>query len=697
MQYEVKKIRGLNTRLSDINNNEFTAKDCNNVRLNSKGDLVKISAFSVLDTFNLGNIIDTYYIENSDELFLVQHDRFSVIRGASLTDGSSYLVDLSVFSTYGLVYSYGVKLSFVEMNKNLYIADPSGYNYVQKYDGQYITRAGVGTPFFEGIATGGTFYWMRIFFTLKDKTGLETNSDYIEVYTDSINSDVISGFISYNEAAATKDRRIKGCLLSASSATVGFPFGTTVFNFTVSVAENNLQIGDVIWGYFSSYQKSATSPPSLIQEYVEYPMVVTASSSSSVTFSIDTTNFDTVPRGATFRTSISNLRVNIAISLDKTYGYKLFTKFRFDTNYMWYKNTLTNTILIDYYLIAPGSLLFEPNRPDLESIYDTTKVKGDTPKFKYMTSFGNQIVGVQDDFRIAWSDIGIGSTCETFAPFDYEILNRSDEGVITGIFGGDSYVSIFKEFDIYHIQGVLYGKSYRIIKDTSSGVGTKSHRSIVKFNGGCLFMSDRSIYFSNGQLSKEIGDHIESIIKAIPNKQTVTTFPYYFDEKIFFITDNFALEFDYYNNEWFKQSLMSNSNLYQNKYNGSMMRLIPNLASSTLNYSNELEEKDHTSYYETAWINLGNPFVQKKFNYFNIISTYGIDFITRVISYYDWSTSFGESQDKSFSSSSFIQKFGIPNKKANVMSFRLESDASEDFKINGFLLNYEPYQEKVRA
>lgn len=190
-------------------------------------------------------------------------------------------------------------------------------------------------------------------------------------------------------------------------------------------------------------------------------------------------------------------KIVVAKSSNATFGYRIenFNANQYDLNKASGPATITA-------FTGNGDL-------DLEERYDSTIVKGLPPRYRYLSLFNNiMILGnnanpsdinalankTDPESSIAWSDTGLGSTVETFPPFNVDSVGKTSEGEISGLFASSDYVAILKESQVYYLNGNLISGTYRIISALTNGIGCVSYKSIQEIEGGFLFMSSRGLY-----------------------------------------------------------------------------------------------------------------------------------------------------------------------------------------------------------
>ena len=207
----------------------------------------------------------------------------------------------------------------------------------------------------------------------------------------------------------------------------------------------------------------------------------------------------------------------VAGSPSKTFGYTFFEVS--DNPFIHLIDHSGATYAVD--TAAQGSAWGATKTP-MEDVYDPTIIKGLPPLAKYVSVYGSTMVmgNIKNDGTLTgdtpnttmWSDTGVGSTVETFAPFDKQVVGKTSEGDITGLFASVNELVILKSKQVYYINGILVGRGFRLRSSLSAGIGCTSHKSIIETESGCLFQATRGIYFAGGGAGRsELSDLIEPL------------------------------------------------------------------------------------------------------------------------------------------------------------------------------------------
>lgn len=605
-------LKGLNLKQSNINRDPKYASDLLNVHLNNRKELVKRFGFDpVVATVGI-DIVEYFKVSK-----LIQ------FHSAGLKELNAGVMDAINFSGDAVTITDAPDSD--EYNGVLYYTDPSGANFPYKYDGYTTYRAGVPAPNVTTVSGAGAFYY-RCALRYRDPKGNITYGDYVQ-FGPLIDTAVFS-FSQMGEGFYEKYGELSG-------------------NYTVSVAND-------------------TVPVNAGHNYVANDWVMLGDASASENVSIlkvlsvtaTTVVLDTSGLGAiTYDLFVANpveRRTEMIIwkSANETFGYE---------------SALIGNPAIDYALnkvVGPVNKTAHTGTSDarfMEDEYDTTILKGLPPKCKYI-SFNSKIMvlGNNSDnsdvnFQITetdlessfyWSDLGVGSTVETFPPFNVDKVGVSMEGEISGIFGASDNVIVLKERQIYYVNGNLGLSSYRIRSSLSNEIGCISHRSIIGVLGGCLFMSKRGLYLAKlGSMPVEISDIIEPLFRANSNLDLAksVTINDSDNERLYIHipyistpTLSLVVMFDYLYKEWFLldgiNGVKGISMLVDDLYHADSTELF--IRSTTYNDDGVLIN----GYWRSGYEDKGFPTVTKKWQKVSVITAEAVTWDANITTQNDWGT-----------------------------------------------------------
>lgn len=468
--------RGMNVRNNGLGQQLDTARAVQNLIQNSEGHWVTRPGSQTLGTHGSA-ILDEVHYKHGDELLML------TATGVRKRNGSA--LDAIPFGGSS-PSNWTVAGSFGEYAGVMYWTDPAGSVDLWKYDGYMQYRAGV--PACVGTSADvGTGTWYRIALMFIDLQGNIHWGDYQQL-DDRPNSVTIT----VNTNNGTQFWAKHGL----SDAVQTMLHGTD--NTFVILTGHNYASGDYIRmanadGVFRVVRITTSAATLLTLDLSPYP-------GESFSYGAG----EPVERRL-YAVTFSSANATFGYMLD---GYNLLTNAT-ATNNITSSSTTTTT--------------------PMEDVYDPTDIKGLPPRMKYMCVYNNQLVlanksNIQNDptsgtskykDTIAWSNLLLGSTVETFAPFDEEIVGRTDEGDITGVFGGQYSLVVMKETQVYFLNGILFGRQFTINSANTNGVGCTYHKSIQEIPGGCAFMTSKGVYTAIGtnQVS-ELSDAIEPFINS---------------------------------------------------------------------------------------------------------------------------------------------------------------------------------------
>ena len=341
--------------------------------------------------------------------------------------------------------------------------------------------------------------------------------------------------------------------------------GTTVISYTAT----NAEIDDFL------YVITVTDEFNISTVAYE-PVKVVAKDAGAMTITIDlsllrdksfipSTIFKVDGTGEVYDKSLGNTRLLLFTSLDEFFNYQLVQLGASEANNFGFvyptttvtltKDELDNLTIEDFFM---------------DDIYDTTIRKVEIPKIKFLTSYQNHLIGGNVDFpdevprigfrnQVIWSDFSIGGSLESFAPFDFVEIGVNNSREITGVFGAQDSVVMFKSNRIYFLNGTLIAGEFRVRESLSEGIGAVAHNAVIEVEDGALFMSDRGIYHVyGGNKPTEISDVNQALFinPEIILTDTVAVLDPINERMLVYLqgsggTASRILFYDYYFKQWF--------------------------------------------------------------------------------------------------------------------------------------------------
>lgn len=680
MPLVAREFKGLDLRNSDINRNPNNASDCRNVHLSSKKELVKRFGYDKLADLGFTAIDHMDYQKESEILALTS-------TGLKKWNGSSY-DDVNFSGSTG--NSWSVRPSFDEYNGVLYWTDPSGNSELFKYDGYTHYRAGV-PKINATTATGSGGFYYRLYLQYTDPQGNVTLGDYLQF-------DALA-----DGAAFTINHPQSGFYQK-----LGRPSSAQIINsgnLTLNVVSgHNYVAGDWVQG--DDLVKGAGSIVIIQVESV---------TATSITFTSSSVGSNSI--GFPSRSAIVELvgqepienrwMVLIFKSSNANYGYALMeqsSRLNAETSFL---------------VTTPAVL----GQVFMEDYYDTTILKGLPPRCKYISFYNNIMVlankfetpnnsgleSTRDNEKILWSDTGLGSTVETFAPFDFEVIGKSTEGSVSGLFASSDNVVIHKEKQVYYLNGILTGRNFRVRSALSNGIGGVSDRSVIEIEGGCLFMSSRGLFLArDGYKPIEMTDIIEPLFTSdvlsldldLSSARSVNDVK---EERLYiYIKSNttgldIVIVYDYYHKEWF---------LYDSIFASKGFMIIGNdlyHSDGTSLFKRSSSYNDNgaaiVAYYKNGWEDLGAPSIRKKFTKFIGLSIDSLEWDLSVKTQVNWD-SVNDIDDEiiSFDDSIMVDDISLQSLQPYSLRFDLRNETKDQgMLLTGYQYIWEPTQEMPKG
>jgi len=703
------EFKGLNKRQNDVVRPVEYASDLQNVELDSSRNLLKRRGYE--ESADLAFPSKLFPYKARTDILAQTATALRVLNGAAF--------DAIPFGGQQNVLAQWDRPDVAEYNNVAYVNDTDGLAGLYKYDGAFFYRAGVPAPTLvtaPALGAPANPVYIRLWLTVKDAQGNETQSDYITLGP--YQKDTKQVFTIETFDFLFGDTR-KGYPNRSFEPDGDQTIGGGNDTITTPALGHNYNINDFVYCY--------TDTNGVI------PVRVTGTTGTTIV--VDTTPLDDLIITHTFLWEEGLPAVTLGAMADVARSTGLVTV----------KYATSSFETTNFYVYDAGTLLHHKGSqttvelgmiestlgrtqgwPEMEEIYDTTIIKGVPPVAKFMTMYNNVLVlgganledqVVTSDIKPAirdsiwWSDLSVGSTVETFAPFDTELVGKTNEGGITGLFASTDALTVFKESQVYGIQGILTGGNFRIRSALSGEIGCVSSQSIQEFGGGCIFMSGKGVYFTeDGNFPTEISDLIEPLFKddltGLDLSLTRTTLDY-LDEKIYFFipatleADDIMLVYDFYYKEWFlhKNIIARGGMMVQD---GVLYHANYNVAGKMYNRVDEFHDTPNVAiaaYYASGWDNLGDPALQKDFQEIIAMSSdiepQNIQLRTQI----DWDDSFDTSdRDKAVLQGQKDIKFTLPKNKAKAMRYIFQNLGVDDtFRLSGYELEFTKRQTKGKG
>lgn len=374
--------------------------------------------------------------------------------------------------------------SFCGFNDTTLIA--TGYNYLQKYDGQTIYRVGLPQPSaaitatLGGVGITGTYRYIYVY-KQKDNRGNITEGRDSAVSTD---------YAPANQTATlTVQNILAGTGFNTNCGTVnGNQVGVTTI--TVNNTPHTLQIGDT--AYFLDRSTGA---------YVERTITATAATTITVSgAAVNVNNGDVIS---------NNLRIEIW--RNKNGGTDYFLVKEIPNNSLaatqTYADATTDANL--------GAQYFFP--------FKRHDVLSNLPR--YVITHQNVIVcdGGFLEPSTTYFSYTEDPECFPTATNAFDIPSTFVGG-ITGYISSDEHLIIGKRISLFIATGDLDGNAFRVEKSNEGAVGIECHNASADIGSGVMFLSARGWYLLNGGFNlMEIGYPMNKIFYelGLPDSETL--------------------------------------------------------------------------------------------------------------------------------------------------------------------------------
>lgn len=629
------KLSGLNLRDSDINTPSEYSTDLQNVELDDRRRLVKRNGFEESEAVNpsLETLGLFEYVKGN--ILIKFYNTF----GLSPDDAiNSYVNPLNPTPI-----EYTVCPDTAEYNGVMYFTDPDLVNPLYKYDGNSFHRAGMAAMenhIDKSLINSGSTYYYRIQYLTVDAQKNIINGDYYQFGSTDSALDGVNTVVDSLGGLGYKSMYVES--VSYSSGALSFRKGDpdVTLNFTGGLFA---QDGIVLMARVGrEIEETGSNSFSVQSEELGLIKVVNVDTGAGeITISselLDEGQVYVLDGFGNGSGSLFSLAVRIYSSNDESFGYARSLSFDVVNSgvstFPIYQSTEDSSSTLINYTFFDANSAADDNYILMEDEYDSTIIKGEPPKCKYVTIYNNVMIlantldavaRYQDkESSIFWSDTGIGSTVETFPPLNTDTVGISSEGPINGIFALDDNIVIGKERQTYYVNGSLILQNYRIRSALSNGIGCVSYRSMIEVDGGVLYMTQKGLHLAySGQNPLELSSIIEPLFfdtdLDLTKSESIND---RVREKLYIhiphSTDNIILVYDYRYKEWFLHRGIN--------ANGGFAMLINDMYHSdgSTIYLRNSSYSDNgnaiTSYYKTAWENQGSPSLVKKWKKAVVIS-----------------------------------------------------------------------------
>ena len=354
----------------------------------------------------------------------------------------------------------------------------------------------------------------------------------------------------------------------------------------------------------------------------------------------------------------------------------------------------------------------------LSDIYDFTVRKGLPPKSKYLTVYNGLLVlgNFTEDSTLGftritvntvnWSDLTTGGSVEVFPALNQQKIGKSTER-ITGLFGGSDNLVIFKDRNVFFLSGDIVSANYRIRDSLSEGIGCVAHQSIIKVEGGVMFLSEKGIYAARGgNTPTELSDIIEPLFtKFLPAgiqlSKAVAVLDRLNEKILLFIpsstpSESIVVQYDYYFKEWFLYTGIDASGGFV------IDRDVLKHSDGTKVFERHEAKNDVgvaiSAAYSTTWMNLVGPSVKKKFTGFLAFSIDQSTWELSIAVQKNWKDVDINTTAIQFPSSSGSEDTSLPADQVNSMRFKLSNNVlDENILSNGYEYEYAYTQTRLKG
>lgn len=343
--------------------------------------------------------------------------------------------------------------SAAQLFNTMYFA--TGYDEIQKYDGQKVYRAGMVAPTGQvaalaagaGSIPNGGPYSYRLRYVQVDKNGNTTEGNLVTTNEITVTGGPKNIDVTFNSNIPAGFNTSCGIVSGAQS-------NVTTINLS---AGHTLQIGDVAYFY------SSLAPVGYVER------TITATTATSISFS----GAVSVANGAVVS---ANLRV--AIYRNKSTGV---------TPNLWFE-----VAQIPYNSLGGPTQTYTDSALDsalVISLVEPLTDRSPPPKARYLTTFQNLLIAgclTDQPNVVAWSDVENPEYFPT--PDNQQIVQNIEGDRVTAVAPSNDVLIVFQKQGIYALSGDLPELNFRI-DQISNDIGCIAHQSIRDIRGSIFFLS----------------------------------------------------------------------------------------------------------------------------------------------------------------------------------------------------------------
>ena len=599
------RLGGLDLRTNLLTRQGNTSSDLLNCYLDSSGRLVNMPRFSTVNLVSLGltgQIYDIVPYKRLNILVLFTRDNYDAISELWEIKLWKYNPETDELeeiknNNYGEyvqqdVTNYSYAREFVpnlEVNNNLYFiidapqsSATQDYTTLQRYDGRYWNTSGMPTPRYD-LTAAGTGRYARHFYFHYDENLNFVAGNYLDVEDSTATIKVSKrhapsvSYRNFMTSSLATDRVAAN--LGALVTTVS---GDSVIQIITHVNYVNCKVGDTVKLLTDKINRfvDAVLVGTFKQLYEFTVHSIDYTDLANVQVRLDLTSYRYYDDETQKWTNVSGTLgwTSTAVPVGYTIGNMFIAVYTslngvdwtFDRVDIAFSSNLdiTTTLIMTPNPSTPQDTA--ANYPQFLEItqtydngFDETSFRGLSPFGKSIALYGGSIL-IADDNAVYISDgLTDGTSIENFRGGNQSLqAGTSKDGPITGVFGNENFISVFRERQAYYVVGDIFNNNYRTQSFYSTEIGCSSALSIAEFSGYCFFMSSRGLYLARqGATMDELSDLIEpmftdNVLGLNLDTTNSKTQIDYFREYVFIYIGSSSgtprvLAFSYFHKEWF--------------------------------------------------------------------------------------------------------------------------------------------------
>lgn len=676
---------GLNLKETDLSRDPRDARDCLNVYLTGRGELESVNGF-----------VDTGYSKSSDIVGVYKwYNKLRGVEELVVNEGSTWYSYDGTTRRQLTSDKVGTLDSYTEQKDVVLAQNCMFINGMQlKYDGLMLSPSYNWSPNSSGwvrsVVTAGNLY-SRTMIGHIDTAGNFVIGEYTAAtelngltgtitsgYADGGYSCTANGLQNVNVTGSTFNVNIKN--INGTLTNKWFIYWTNTYIRRFQIVSNTGSVATISSNCYESTDGVTWSALNVNPSTITFP--------DNFIFG---THLKIVYMSNTSSTAGFILRGLFTVGLGATYLYPA-------------------TSTVDITIPTWAQVL----TPAYEDFMDEEIIKIPVPtNATYATMFGEQAV-VSDGKDVYFSTESLGGSIQQFAVFNYFTPGTTAQGLIKGVFATEDFLITCRETETYYTTGNLSTGNYHTQPIGAVNVGLACQTSFVRFGNAGFFRANRGVYsIGQGAGFTELSDKIEPFfnddyynlgIVATKGTSCIDTKK----ERVYLsihgssAANDRVLTYDYKRDRWFPLKLGDeiNSLVAICFFNGKLVYADTNKIYIESDSVHTFGGTQIDCFYRSAWQDLGEPSLQKKFlqvRAFSLDNTLTFSFGIKTYSDWDKNTAVTDATETFASGTRKVTRRLNTNRLLSMSIELTMTNTASKALITGVEYDYESVQEVMKG